>query len=513
MCPSSFKALGFYTMATYRSKLANFLLVPLLALFFSEVSFGYTVVISTGGTFLGTSISDGSGRYIPATLTMAEYIKREPDKLKYLIDREKQGRVKVIELMTINSLNMNHLHRFEIFKLIKEQLAKGATGFVIIHGTDTLVVTATLASLFFEGVNIALTGAMEPSDALKSDGPRHLHAAITAVEKRVLRPDPKMRPIVVMGEIIALGITSDKVMPGFHSPGQLGVGSIDYHLSRISMKTPDINFYGDESPYAGAMAKSYSSLDSPSPRIFKDLGIIKQMEINRTGDKRVHGASDAEALETFLPLKSVAGIVYSAPGLGDLPDDAKEVIERFNSNIPDKDNDRKIIVRCSNTKRAVVLPNDDDERLHTVAGQGFREEKAKVFLSLYLAAGLTREEIEEQLALWEAERVPSRRNSISSEDANAEVDVEYMGELDDKEGISVEQIEEILAKEKMYKQQRLNKAQSTSLDEKAFLDTEPDALSWSKGPGERKILAIIKDGATILGEESETYSSSSAAKE
>jgi len=64
---------------------------------------------------------------------------------------------------------------------VRAELAAGATGVVITHGTDTMVETArTLAGI--PGKTIVLTGALQPGRFADSDAPFNLGMAMAAVQ-------------------------------------------------------------------------------------------------------------------------------------------------------------------------------------------------------------------------------------------------------------------------------------------------------------------------------------------
>lgn len=80
----------------------------------------------------------------------------------------------------IDSSNMNPIYWNKIAEVIKENYDKHS-GFVILHGTDTMSFTASALSYMLEGLNkpVILTGSQLPIGTLRTDGKENL---VTAVE-------------------------------------------------------------------------------------------------------------------------------------------------------------------------------------------------------------------------------------------------------------------------------------------------------------------------------------------
>src|SRR5690606_2090520 len=80
----------------------------------------------------------------------------------------------------IDSSNMNPIYWNKIAEVIKENYAKHS-GFVVLHGTDTMSFTASALSYMLEGLNkpVIFTGSQLPIGTLRTDGKENL---ITAVE-------------------------------------------------------------------------------------------------------------------------------------------------------------------------------------------------------------------------------------------------------------------------------------------------------------------------------------------
>ena len=95
--------------------------------------------------------------------------------------------VNVIELMSKDSLHMTDDDRVRILEAVRAtggmmDLATESSGVVILHGTDTLVVTGELlhAKIDRPRVPIVLTGAMRPYEMKRSDALQNLTEAVFA---------------------------------------------------------------------------------------------------------------------------------------------------------------------------------------------------------------------------------------------------------------------------------------------------------------------------------------------
>ena len=122
------------------------------------------LLIATGGTIACKRTPDG----LTPTLTSQEL-------LSYVPESEKFCRISTLNLMNIDSTNMNSSHWLKIAASIQENYDK-YDGFVISHGTDTLAYTAAaLSYLVQDSVKpIVLTGAQKPINMDTTDARTNL---------------------------------------------------------------------------------------------------------------------------------------------------------------------------------------------------------------------------------------------------------------------------------------------------------------------------------------------------
>jgi L-asparaginase len=85
------------------------------------------------------------------------------------------------DVARISSRAITPLHMWDLACAVRDEIASGASGVVITHGTDTMEETAyALAMLVDTTVPVVLTGAMRPPETAGADGPANLDAALAA---------------------------------------------------------------------------------------------------------------------------------------------------------------------------------------------------------------------------------------------------------------------------------------------------------------------------------------------
>jgi L-asparaginase len=121
-------------------------------------------IIATGGTF--------DKRYDPLSGSLSF----DRSHLDSVIKRSRIVPPPVIEvLMLMDSLEMNDQHRLAILNAVS---ASDETSIIIIHGTDTMVETATVLGQAPLNKTVILTGAMVPVDVVDSDADFNLGFAL-----------------------------------------------------------------------------------------------------------------------------------------------------------------------------------------------------------------------------------------------------------------------------------------------------------------------------------------------
>ena len=89
------------------------------------------------------------------------------------------ARVDVVDVETGPSSNLDVPAMLAIVGHVNEALDSGVDGVVVTHGTDTMEITAFLASLVVgSGKPVVFTGSMRPHSHPQPDGPRNIHDAV-----------------------------------------------------------------------------------------------------------------------------------------------------------------------------------------------------------------------------------------------------------------------------------------------------------------------------------------------
>lgn len=126
------------------------------------------LVIATGGTIACRSTENG----LVPQINMEEF-------LNYVPQIHELCELHVIQLMNLDSTNMQPKHWIRIMQAVKENYEK-YDGFVILHGTDTLAYTAAALSYLIQNSKkpIVLTGAQKSIDEDISDAKSNLIQSI-----------------------------------------------------------------------------------------------------------------------------------------------------------------------------------------------------------------------------------------------------------------------------------------------------------------------------------------------
>ena len=130
-------------------------------------------ILTTGGTIAGKGESETGSSYHAGEVPGDELVRSVPG-------LSKVADITVREITSIPSQDMTEGVWLALLSAIRED-AERFDGFVITHGTDTMEETAFFLSLTVPaGKSVVITGAMLPSTALSSDGPKNLYNAVSA---------------------------------------------------------------------------------------------------------------------------------------------------------------------------------------------------------------------------------------------------------------------------------------------------------------------------------------------
>ena len=131
------------------------------------------IVLATGGTIAGQQPNTDRAGYLSGKIKIEELLKSIPTITQ-------KANVQGEQIASIGSYDMTEEIWIKLAKRINEIFDKNeADGIVITHGTDTQEETAYFLSLTVKSDKpVVLTGAMRPSTAISSDGPKNLYDAI-----------------------------------------------------------------------------------------------------------------------------------------------------------------------------------------------------------------------------------------------------------------------------------------------------------------------------------------------
>ncbi|MDD6307164.1 MAG: asparaginase [Clostridiales bacterium] len=165
--------------------------------------------LATGGTIASKKSQNG----LKPQITPAEL-------LEYIPQVEDFCRVETIQLLNLDSSNMEPMHWKMMVHTIKEQY-ESYDGFVIAHGTDTMAYTAAALSYMIQNSKkpIVITGAQKPIDLEITDAKSNL------IDSFLYASDEKSQGVQIVfdGKVIA-GTRAKKV----RSKSYNAFSSIDY---------------------------------------------------------------------------------------------------------------------------------------------------------------------------------------------------------------------------------------------------------------------------------------------
>ncbi|MCK4729718.1 MAG: asparaginase [Candidatus Aenigmarchaeota archaeon] len=176
--------------------------------------------IGTGGTITAKTVNNS---WKPGEFNEKELLDFIPE-IKDLAD------IKTIDLLNIDSSNMQPKHWLEIAKTIKDNYPD-YDGFVITHGTDTMHYTASALSFLLQDLSkpIVLTGSQVPPHMLGSDSKRNVLDSV-----RIATETNICEVAIVFNSKILRGNRTKKFreveFEAFESIGMLPLGVIEHDI-------------------------------------------------------------------------------------------------------------------------------------------------------------------------------------------------------------------------------------------------------------------------------------------
>jgi L-asparaginase len=244
------------------------------------------LIIYTGGTF--GMVRDESGTLIPFNFTGV--LEKIPELKTVDVNLAYTAFAKPVD-----SSNINFGHWKDIAQIIYTNYNL-YSGFVVLHGTDTMAYSASALSFMFDGLNkpVILTGAQIPIGAIRSDARENL---ITTIEIASMRENsiPLITEVCIYFNYVLLrGNRAQKIRSSTFSAFE-------------SENYPHLAESGIVIKYFKENIKKFNSSDSLSIKnIFNPNVIVLKIFPGMTND----------ALTAILNTKNIKGVVLESFGSG-----------------------------------------------------------------------------------------------------------------------------------------------------------------------------------------------------
>lgn len=319
------------------------------------------VIIATGGTIAGcASCSEETLSYTSGVVSIDTLIKQIPS-------LQKIASITSEQFDQIDSSDMSLAIWIKLTKRINELLCKPSVdGIVITHGTDTLEETAYFLNLVVESTKpVVIVGAMRPSTAISTDGPKNLYDGVVLAASE---------QAIGKGVLVCLNDTINS--------------SRDVTKTNTSLqdtfKAPELGCLGyiqGTSPYFYRFPARNHTIDTEFT--IADCTQLPQVDI-------LYAYADYNATMAKAAVAAGAkGLVHAGMGNGGMSKLMKETLMELSRQ-------GIVIVRSSRVMSGIVTRNGavDDDQCGFVAADSLNPQKARVLLMLALTKTNDPEEIQ-----------------------------------------------------------------------------------------------------------------------
>jgi L-asparaginase len=276
----------------------------------------------------------------------------------------------------IDSSNMHPCHWIEMANIIRENY-DDYDGFVVLHGTDTMVHSASALSYLLENLAkpVIFTGAQLPIGAIRTDARRNLITSIQVAEAKIAGKPIVPEVCIFFNDLLLRGNRSKKEesanFDAFQSENYPSLAKVGIHISY------------------------FDSIIMSSPT--QALKVHQALDENVTILKLFPGISSA-VVKSVLSIKGLKGIVLETYGSGNAPTEAW-----FLELIQEAIDHGLTILNVSQCLGGQVLQGRYETstalaKMGVIGGSDLTSEAAITKLMFLLAQNLSKEELAQQLS-------------------------------------------------------------------------------------------------------------------